>query len=155
MSAGTGHHFCVDAEGANYEIYVQAGFIHVRACYFQGGERVLEDFKGTELDVTYETDSEGQDKEAILKMEDLERYPSCTVEVRIPAMWPELMSPPGRVYNQLPSLQAFFENNRMLCKTQISARNTRVKDCARTDTYTVCEPLRGLSSAYLVQLQGA
>jgi hypothetical protein len=134
-------HFFVGEDGSNYEIYVQDGFIHIKATSFEDGERIVEEFKGTELNIAYEI-VEGQAQEADLEMHSVDTFPSQTYDINIPAMWPACMVSPGQEYRQLPALQAFFQknvDNRMLSETILQSRNTLAKVQHHLYTYAVVQ----------------
>ena len=128
--------FFVLSDGSSYEISVRGACIHISGTSFEKydeeGVAKKENVQGTELDVTYTSalDQEhfkktGGERKWILQTAELamDAVDDEGEEYRwgceIPATWPASMLPRGaserqqahnQAHNQLPALQAFFQN---------------------------------------------
>ena len=152
-------HFFVESDGSSYEISVQGGFIHIRGTSFkdydQDGAAHVEQLKGTELTITYES-VDGQAQTADIDIDTDEDGPYAaggqTWQFSIPATWPACMLSPGQehsAHNQLPALQAFFQknvDNGMLRETAgVRSRNTLARVQIQSYTYSVCQSGGGVN----------
>ena len=168
-------YFFVLSDGSSYEISVRGGCIHISGTSFEKydeeGVGKKENVQGTGLDVTYTSalDQEhfkktGGERKWILQTAELamdgvdDEGDKYTWQNEIPATWPACMLSRGasegqQAHNQLPALQAFFQNavaSGILRETPgWRSRNTLGSDQIHTYTYSVIErdpPLRPGSS---------
>ncbi len=125
-------HFFVLSDGSSYEISVRGGFIHISGTLFEKfdeeGVGKKEQVQGTQLTVTYTSvldqkhfKDTGGERKMILQTAELamdvvnHEGKRETWPFEIPATWPACMLPRGaserqQAHNQLPALQAFFQN---------------------------------------------
>ena len=129
-------HFFVLSDGSSYEISVRGGFIHISGTSFEKYEEEgvgkTEKVQGTEITVAYTSvldqkhlKDTGGERKYVLQTAELamDAVDDEGEEYRwgceIPATWPASMLPRGaserqqahnQAHNQLPALQAFFQN---------------------------------------------